>query len=178
MLLDRWAYNDIPAGGRAEPRIELYDLKNGTKTILASGTSDLSSSPRYQSIFSASMGGDSVAWIEQPSPTDPRTLVLLDLKTGTRQRISTPWAPSNCYLMGDGGHFLCDAEHTLQGDPTRKAVITAKTGEAVELTRDHEFRMPVGMRVSLANFAGIEHVGVYDATTNDRRLVHMGTGRP
>lgn len=98
-----WDAIEITDGGQPVDRVFVYDIASGTReTILEND--DVAT----REVYSPSIGGDHVAWVEHPAPDAPYVIVLHDLTSGQEWRIENVGGPFSAELSADGRYLAWD----------------------------------------------------------------------
>lgn len=151
LLLDHVIYEN----SQYTATMDLFDLAAGSRTVVAGPITWTAGVQTSWALASGSMALDRVAWVEQSSATALPQLVVLNLASGTREVVATPWPVGSCYLLNDARRAVCaerpaaDQFGTVR-DPWRKAIIDLSTGQAHEFANDFTGLVsPVGTQSEL-----------------------------
>lgn len=115
-----WDAIEITDSGTPVDRVFVYDIASGTQeTILEND--DVAT----REVYSPSIGGDRVAWVEHPAPDAPYVIVIHDLGSGQERRIENVGGPYSASLSADGRYLAWDdgmfakwAEDLVTGERT------------------------------------------------------------
>lgn len=162
-----WSEFVVGPHGKAEKRIELYDLASGKQSTL------VSVDPSAQDVWSPSIAGNEVTWVHR-LVSGSQELVVIDLVTARKRTFPVGGDIYSCALSADGRYLAWDdhdvAKHVVDLDSGGVLQYAGDEGWGTVRSGDYFSWQPfTGSYTANAMSPGAG--GIYDAQTRQVRFV-------